>query len=76
MKLVEFIKNHDNALVAKFSILELVRDGNERLGQVLIDGEEIGGEEIGAELSSIFKHIETLKKAVLAEKGAKWEIVE
>ena len=55
MKLVEFIKNHDNALVAKFNILELVRDGNERLGQVLIDGEEIG-----AELSSIFKHIETL----------------
>lgn len=71
MKLVEFIKNHDNALVAKFNILELVRDGNERLGQVLIDGEEIG-----AELSSIFKHIETLEKAVLAEKGAKWEIVE
>ena len=71
MKLVEFIKNHDNALVAKFNILELVRDGNERLGQVLIDGEEIG-----AELSSIFKHIETLEKAVLAEKGTKWEIVE
>ena len=71
MKLVEFIKNHDNALVAKFNILELVRDGNERLGQVLIDGEEIG-----AELSSIFKHIETLEKAVLAEKGAKWQIVE
>ncbi len=71
MKLVEFIKNHDNALVAKFNILELVRDGNERLGQVLIDGEEIG-----AELSSIFKHIETLEKAVLAEKGVKWEIVE
>lgn len=71
MKLVEFIKNHDNALVAKFNILELVRDGNERLGQVLIDGEEIG-----AELFSIFKHIETLEKAVLAEKGAKWEIVE
>lgn len=62
MKLKEFIKSHDRALAASDSILETVRDGNKRLGTELIDSDEVM-----AELSIIFNHIETLEEMAVVE---------
>lgn len=63
MKLVEFLESHDKAIAAKFNILELIRDGNERLGQVLISSHELE-----QELDSIFRHIEFLEKTITTER--------
>ncbi|HFI0631634.1 TPA: hypothetical protein ACGO4G_000162 [Streptococcus suis] len=63
MKLVEFLESHDKAIAAKFNILELIRDGNERLGQVLISNHELE-----QELDSIFRYIEFLEKTITTER--------
>ncbi|HFI0036840.1 TPA: hypothetical protein ACGOTT_001801 [Streptococcus suis] len=41
MELIKFIESHDKAMTAKHMILDIIRDGNERLGQELIDSEEV-----------------------------------
>lgn len=62
MKLAGIIKSHDEALAAKSNILELVCDGNHRLGIDLIDIDET--KEC---LSIIFKHIELLEEMAFGE---------
>ncbi|HEM3576845.1 TPA: hypothetical protein U1C15_000462 [Streptococcus suis] len=64
MELTKFIESHDKAMTAKNMILEIIRDGNERLGQELIDSEEVK-----QELQNVFDHIALLEKAITIEKG-------
>ncbi|HEL1699402.1 TPA: hypothetical protein TY884_002190 [Streptococcus suis] len=63
MKLVEFLESHDKVIAAKFNILVLIRNGNERLGHELISNHELE-----QELDSIFRHIEFLEKTITTER--------
>ncbi|HEL1638256.1 hypothetical protein [Streptococcus suis] len=63
MKLVEFLESHDKAIAAKFNILDLIRNGNERIGHVLISNHELE-----QELDRIFRHIEFLEKTITTER--------
>lgn len=64
MELTKFIESHDKAMAAKHMILDIIRDGNERLGQELIDSEEVK-----QELQNVFEHIALLEEVIAIEKG-------
>ncbi len=75
MNLIEFLDSHDKAMSAMNNVIDIVEDGNNRLGDELISvAESIA--EVVEELATVKHYIKELETLFLNNKEATWEIEE
>lgn len=71
MNLIEFLDSHDKAMSAMNNVIDIVEDGNNRLGDELISVAEVV-----EELATVKHYIKELETLFLNNKEATWEIEE
>lgn len=75
MNLIEFLDSHDKAMSAMNNVIDIVEDGNNRLGDELISVAESVAEVV-EELATVKHYIKELETLFLNNKEATWEIEE
>lgn len=71
MNLIEFLDSHDKAISAMNNVIDMVEDGNYRLGDELVSVTEVV-----EELATVKHYIKELETLFLNNKEATWEIEE
>lgn len=71
MNLIEFLDSHDKAMSAMNNVIDIVEDGNNRLGDELISVAEVV-----EELATVKHYIKELETLFLNNKEVTWEIEE
>lgn len=71
MNLIDFLDSHDKAISAMNNVIDMVEDGNYRLGDELVSVTEVV-----EELATVKHYIKELETLFLNNKEATWEIEE